>query len=81
MRRIVDVLSHYLHGSLAGFITGHFRWFGLAVSVFLFVQFISYEISEEMKIMDELYLELKEWSMGFALALTITLLLELHPTL
>jgi len=56
-------LAHVLHGFLAGFIfTLDWR-----VSLFLFVQFLLYEWVEESKIKDELYHEIKEWSIGFAL--------------
>ena len=56
-------LVHISHGFLAGFIfTLDWR-----VSLFLFAQFVLYEFVEESKIKDELYHEIKEWSIGFAL--------------
>lgn len=75
LRKLIDILSHFLHGCLAGSLTGLFGWFGLAVALFLFIQFTAYEIAEERKIVDELYRELKEWAVGYALALIATVLL------
>jgi len=75
-RAKIDILCHILHGILAGFTTVLFNWFGLAVAVFLFIQFASYEMAEERKIQDELYMELKEWSIGYATAFTIGVVLK-----
>jgi hypothetical protein len=76
MRAKKDILCHILHGVLAGLVTVLFNWFGLAVSIFLFIQFISYEMAEERKIQDELYLELKEWTLGYATVLAIGVILK-----
>jgi hypothetical protein len=74
MRRVLDVLSHVLHGCLAGFIAIRFNWLGLLLSVFMFTQFLTYELAEETKLKDELYLELKEWCLGFTTGLLCSIL-------
>ena len=76
MRAKKDILCHILHGILAGFTTALFNWLGLAVAVFLFIQFTAYEMAEERKIQDELYMELKEWSIGYAISFTIGVVLK-----
>jgi hypothetical protein len=72
---MLDILSHILHGCLAGFIAICFNWLGLALSVFMFLQFLTYELVEETKIKDELYLELKEWTLGFTIGLLCSIFL------
>jgi len=66
-------IAHVAHGAVAGFLW----WLDWRVSLFLFLQFSLYEFFEESKIKDEMYHELKEWAMGFVIALLIVLLLLL----
>lgn len=77
MRRWIDITCHVLHGCLAGLLSGQLNWFGLALAVFLYIQFLMYEVVEEKKIADELYFELKEWAVGYALSLTASLILKM----
>jgi succinate dehydrogenase/fumarate reductase cytochrome b subunit len=71
MRRRLSSLAHYLHGLLAGVLTVDF----IAVSIFLFVQFLAYEFFEETKVRDEMYHELREWSTGYVAGLVLSLIL------
>jgi hypothetical protein len=57
----VSQLIHVLHGVFAGFT---FKPLTL-LSFFLYVQFLAYEYFEESKVKDEMYHELREWSLGF----------------
>jgi hypothetical protein len=68
----LSVLGHILHGLIAGFITLK-GWLGFAVSLFLFTQFFVYEYLEETKLKDEMFHELREWSLGFIIGLVISL--------
>jgi len=66
-RRTLPILSHILHGLIAGLF-----WFKCAwLSAFLFIQFFLYEYFEEKKVKDEMYHEVKEWSLGFVIGLLI----------
>jgi hypothetical protein len=76
MKDKVDSICHILHGAIAGFITGLMEWFGLAVAIFIFIQFILYEVVEEEKIRDELYRELKEWVLGYVTGLVTVIMLK-----
>jgi hypothetical protein len=67
----IDDICHVMHGFIAGFTTGMLEWFGLAVAIFMFIQFTLYETVEEKRIQDELYKELKEWSLGYVAGFTI----------
>jgi hypothetical protein len=40
----------------------------------MFIQFLTYELAEETKLKDELYLELKEWTLGFTTGLLCSIL-------
>jgi hypothetical protein len=62
-------IAHIAHGAAAGFLW----WLDWRVSLFLFLQFFLYEFFEESKIKDEMYYELKEWAMGFIIALLLVL--------
>lgn len=42
---------------------------GLLIAFFLFLQFMIYEYVEETKIRDELYFEVQEWALGYAVGL------------
>lgn len=64
---------HFLHGVLAGFLSLTF----FALSAFLFIQFFAYEYVEQSKIRDEMYFELREWSIGFILGLGIAWILRI----
>jgi hypothetical protein len=76
MRTKKDIIYHIFHGFLSGLTTVLLGWFGLAVSIFLFIQFILYEIAEERKIQDELYKELREWTLGYSTVITIKVVLK-----
>lgn len=71
MREKIDIICHIVHGAIAGFATGMLEWFGLAVATFIFIQFTIYETVEESKLKDELYKELKEWTLGYVVGFTI----------
>jgi len=58
---------HLLHGLLGGFT---FKPLPL-LSLFLYVQFLAYEYFEENKIQDEMFHELREWSLGFFIGLVL----------
>jgi len=62
-------VAHVAHGAIAGFLW----WIDWRVSLFLFLQFFLYEFFEESKIKDEMYYELKEWAIGFVIALLLVL--------
>ncbi len=58
-------LSHLFFGFLSGLL-----WFvDWKLSVFLYVMFFIYEYVEEVKVYDEMYMELKEYSIGFTAGL------------
>lgn len=63
---------HVLHGFLAGLVA--MLW-SIWLALFLYVQFVLYEMVEETKVRDEMYRELKEWAMGFATAVSLMLFL------
>jgi hypothetical protein len=71
MGRRLNVLAHYLHGFLAGILSVDF----IAVSFFLFTQFLAYEFFEETKVKDEMYHELKQWSTGYVGGLVLSVVL------
>lgn len=73
MVRLTQIV-HILHGML-GAIAYIFDW---KLSVFLFLQFLLYEYAEESKVKDELYRELKEWSSGFAVVISIIIALRIY---
>lgn len=72
----ISIISHILFGFLAGFMTGFFGWFGLAIAIFIYIQFLLYEYFEETKIKDEMYYELREFAIGFSVGLIIGLVLS-----
>jgi hypothetical protein len=57
----ITQLIHFNHGFFAGFM---FKPLPL-LSFFLYIQFLAYEYFEESKVKDEMYHELREWSLGF----------------
>lgn len=67
-------LAHFFHGFLAGVLA--LLW-SLWVALFLYVQFVLYELVEETKVRDEMYRELKEWSFGFAIGLVLAFIVVL----
>jgi hypothetical protein len=73
MRRRLSSLAHYSHGLLAGVLSIDF----IAVSIFLFVQFLAYEFFEETKVKDEMYHELREWSTGYVFGFVSLLILRI----
>ncbi len=48
-----------------GFLSGFFWFIDRSYSVFLYILFFAYEYVEEVKVMDEMYEELKEFTIGF----------------
>jgi len=69
----LSIICHVLHGLIAGFLAPK-SWLGLAISLFLYIQFFVYEHVEETKIRDEMFFELREWSLGFIVGLLTSLL-------
>lgn len=69
---ILNVIAHLLHGFLAGLLTLNYFY----ISLFLYVQFFAYEYVEETKIEDEMYKELKQWSIGYIFGLTTTIIIR-----
>jgi len=70
--------AHFLHGFLTA-LAMHF--YGIGVALFMFVQFMSYEAIEYMKIRDTFYPEVLEWDMGFALGIVVLIILRLFSVL
>jgi len=48
-----------------GFLSGFFWFIDRSYSIFLYILFFSYEYVEEVKVKDEMYKELKEFTIGF----------------
>lgn len=67
MEKVLNVSAHVAYGCLSGY----FWWIDSLASVFLFFLFVFYEVVERVKIRDELYHEVKEFTAGFALGLVI----------
>lgn len=57
-----------------GFLSGFFWFIDKSYSIFLYILFFAYEYVEEVKVRDEMYKELKEFTFGFV-AGSITYLL------
>jgi hypothetical protein len=74
-----SVFCHIALGLLAGVLAGLFKWFGLALAVFIFVMFFLYEYFEERKIQDEMFYELREFVLGFCVGLILSLVLTSSP--
>ena len=66
--RLGGWFSRLLH-SLYGFISGLLWFVDWKLSVFLYILFFAYEYVEEEKIHDEMYHELKEYTVGFTAGL------------
>lgn len=62
-----DRFAHITYGFSAGFFLMDYP----AFSFLNFVSFFAYEYVEETKVHDEMYHELKEWSVGFFLGMVI----------
>ncbi|GEM_PF-2516675 len=73
LKHYINKLAHYLIGFFAGIIS----YIDFRQSVFLYILFFCYEYVEETKIQDEMYIELKEFTIGYILGL----LLVYYPVL
>jgi len=71
-----SVFCHVALGLLAGVLAGLFKWFGLAVAVFIFAMFFLYEYFEERKVQDEMFYELREFVLGFCVGLILSLVVS-----
>jgi NhaP-type Na+/H+ and K+/H+ antiporter len=67
MNRWFSVFCHVSFGIISGF----FGLVNLPLSVFLYLQFLMYEFVEESKLKDELFYELREFSLGYLLGLLL----------
>jgi len=74
VRRLINKLAHYGIGLLSGF-TWFYDW---KLSVFLYGLFFAYEYVEEEKIHDEMYHELKEFTIGFVVGVLASKILSLQ---
>ena len=66
-------LAHIIHGFIAGLISIQ----SLALSAFLWMQFLVYEYVEWKIKHDKMYPELREWSIGYVIGLLISMLKNL----
>ncbi len=79
-------LKHYtnkLAHILIGYLSGLFSFIDFKISVFLYILFFMYEFIEEEKIHDEMYHELKEFTIGYVIGVLMayynSLLLLINP--
>ncbi len=54
-----SILTHVVFGFISGFLTGFLWPLGLALGIFLYVQFFLYEYFEEQKVSDEMFFRAK----------------------
>ena len=73
VKKIMCKAAHVIHGLIAGFVAME----NLALSVFLYIQFLAYETVEWRIKRDRMYPELREWAIGFVIGLLIYLSLFL----
>ena len=70
IRRYILWPVHYLIGFISGFI-----WFiDKYLAIFLYIQFFLYELVEEEKKHDQMYIELREFTAGFVIGMIVFLL-------
>lgn len=62
---ITSVIMHVLAGLVAGAINGLLGIYGLAIALFIYLQFFLYEWVEEQKLRDEMFYELREFAAGY----------------
>jgi len=77
--RFKQSLSSIVH-FFTGLISSLLWFFDWKLSVFIYIQFLVYELVEERKIVDTMYRELLEYFVGFVLGVLVMLYARLSHT-